>query len=140
MKMPKKIENNMLAPCGMHCTVCYVHLAMRKSGKRCQGCLNIDEGKPEHCRRCKIKTCAQSKGHTRCLECEDFPCKLVKNLERSYNKRYDESLVANSQCALEQGVERFLEMDRIKRTCPCGGAISMHDKECSECKKDYKIE
>ncbi len=139
MKMPDIIENNMLAPCGMNCTVCYVYVGMRKYGNRCNGCLNSDEGKPKHCRACRIRTCVKSKGHVRCLECNDFPCKLIKELERSYNKRYNESLVANSQSAREHSIEEFLEDDRKKRTCQCGGIVSIHDAECSECGKDYKM-
>lgn len=138
MRMPNKLENNMLAPCGMNCAVCHSHVGMRKYGKKCQGCMNGDEGKPKHCQTCKIKTCVQSKGYMRCLECKDFPCKLIKNLERSYNKRYSESLIANSQYAREHGIEDFLEKDRKKRICSCGGVISLHDAECSECRKNYK--
>lgn len=137
MKMPDKIENDMLAPCGMNCTVCYSHVGMRKYGKKCQGCIHSNVGKPEHCRACSIKACAQSKGYKRCLECNAFPCKLIKNLERSYNKRYKESLVANSLYAGEHSIKDFLDMDRKKRTCPCGGAISLHEGVCSECGKGF---
>lgn len=134
MKMPDKIEDIMFAPCGMNCTVCYKHVGIRKSAKPCEGCLKGDAGKPEHCRKCKIKTCAQAKGHLRCLECEVFPCKLVKNLESSYRKRYQTSLVENSRAAQQSGISAFLEEDRAKWTCSaCGGAFSLHDGACSEC-------
>ncbi|MGO0807252.1 prolipoprotein diacylglyceryl transferase family protein, partial [Clostridioides difficile] len=41
---------------------------------------------PEHCRKCKIKDCVCQKGLFYCFECFNFPCKLIKNLEKSYNK------------------------------------------------------
>jgi len=134
LKMPDKIKNIMLAPCGMNCTVCYKHVGVRKYGKPCEGCLKGDSGKPEHCRKCNIKSCVQEKGYTHCFECTDFPCKLIKNIEKSYNKRYGTSLVENSRMAKEKGIAAFLEQDRQKWICSkCGGAFSLHDGACSEC-------
>ena len=134
MKMPDIIENIMFAPCGMNCAVCYKHVGIRKSGTPCEGCLKSDLGKPEHCRACKIKNCAQGRGYTRCYECAEFPCKLIKNLEKSYNKRYNVSLLENSRTAKEKGVIEFLKRDRQRWTCPkCGGTFSLHDGVCSEC-------
>ena len=53
MKMPKeKMDISMFAPCRMNCKVCYKHCYHKKP---CAGCLNGDKGKPEHCRKCKIK-------------------------------------------------------------------------------------
>lgn len=134
MKMPDMLEADMLAPCGMNCAVCYVHVGMRKHGRRCAGCLRSDEGKPEHCRVCKIKTCAAERGFRRCHECGGFPCKLIKNLEKSYKKRYHVSLVENSLAVRELGLGTFMERDRRRWTCvKCGGAFSLHDGICSEC-------
>lgn len=134
MKMPEKIDDIMLAPCGMNCVVCYKHVGIRKHAKPCEGCMKGDDGKPEHCRKCNIKSCAQEKGYAHCFECGDFPCKLIKNLEKSYNKRYNASLVENSLTAKKNGAAAFLEQDRVKWTCTqCGGAFSLHDGVCSEC-------
>lgn len=134
LKMPERIENIMFAPCGMNCTVCYKHVGMCKHVKPCEGCLKGDTGKPEHCRKCNIKSCAHKKGHSHCFECSEFPCKLIKNLERSYVKRYDASLIQNIRTAKETGLDIFLEEDRRKWICDeCGGAFSLHDGTCSEC-------
>ena len=134
MKMPDKIEDIMLAPCGMNCAVCYRHVGTGKRGKSCEGCLKGDEGKTEGCRSCNIKSCAQEKGHTHCFECAEFPCKPIKNLEKSYNKRYGTSLIENSRTAAEKVIAAFLALDRRKWICPkCGGAFSLHDGVCSEC-------
>lgn len=130
MKMPKKIETKMFAPCGINCTVCYKHC---NSKKNCKGCYSDDNSKPEHCRKCKIKTCITEKSYLYCYECNMFPCKLNKNLERSY-ERYNWSLIMNGTNAREIGVETFLENDRKYWTCShCGGIISLHDAECVDC-------
>ncbi|MCC0641556.1 MULTISPECIES: DUF3795 domain-containing protein [unclassified Clostridioides] len=138
MKMPNKIENIMFAPCGMNCKVCYKHCYSKKP---CQGCYAGDLGKPEHCRKCNIKECTKIKKIKYCFECEKFPCKLVKNLEKSYNKRYEESLIKNNILAKEFGITTLMEEESKKWTCIyCGGIISLHDSECSEChaKKESK--
>lgn len=131
MRMPEKIEADMFAPCGMNCMVCYKHCYHKKP---CAGCLNSDRGKPEHCRKCRIKDCTAGKNITYCYECADFPCKQIKSLEKSYNSRYHTSLLENSNDVKEHGMEVLLEKHRRKYKCPnCGGIISLHDAECSEC-------
>lgn len=134
MQVPETNDENMFAPCGVNCTFCYKHIAVGKSIKKCQGCLNGDLNKPKHCRECKIKNCANEKGHLYCFLCNEFPCKLIKNLEKSYVKRYKVSLVENALNAKKFGVLEFLQRDSLNWVCAgCGGAISMHDRVCSEC-------
>jgi len=131
LKMPETIESIMFAPCGMNCMVCYKHCYTKKP---CQGCLSSDLGKPEHCRKCKIKDCAKEKGLTYCYECSEFPCKQIKSLEKSYVMRYHASLIQNSNSVKEIGIETFMKKEVEKGTCSrCGGIISLHDAECSEC-------
>ena len=134
MKMPKEnIDTSMFAPCGMNCLVCYKHCCHKKP---CAGCLNSDKGKPEHCRKCKIKDCIKVKKLPYCFECSDYPCKRIKNLEKSYNKRYQKSLMENSEFVRQFGLEKFMDMQKEIYTCSqCGGIISIHNRECSECQK-----
>ncbi|HBG4934429.1 TPA: DUF3795 domain-containing protein [Clostridioides difficile] len=137
MKMPKEsIDTIMFAPCGMNCMVCYKYCYHKKP---CAGCLNGDTGKPEHCRKCKIKDCVCQKGLFYCFECFNFPCKLIKNLEKSYNKRYQASLMENSKFVQQYGLEKFMQKQKERYTCSkCGGIISIHDRECSECQEKVK--
>lgn len=131
MKMPEYIDSEMFAPCGMNCLVCYRHCYHKKP---CEGCLRNDRGKPEHCRRCRIKDCIREKSVCYCYQCPDYPCRQIKALEKSYNTRYHASLVDNSRAVKEQGVAAFLKKQREIYTCPmCGGVMSIHDAECSEC-------
>lgn len=134
MKMPsKEIDPVMFAPCGMNCMVCYKHCYHKSP---CQGCFKNDEAKPKHCRSCKIRDCTIEKGLSFCYRCTDFPCKLIKNLERSYNKRYGVSLIHNSKTVKARGIIAFMKKQKTDYTCPvCGGIISVHDAECSECQR-----
>ena len=97
MHMPDAIPENMFAPCGMNCRVCYKHCTVCKSVRPCAGCLNGDEGKPRHCRACAIRDCCREKGLRYCLECTAFPCRRLNRLEKSYRTRYDASLLSNSR-------------------------------------------
>lgn len=138
MKMRDKIEPAMFAPCGMNCLVCYKHCYHKKP---CAGCLKSDKGKPEHCRKCRIKDCVTARQITYCFECSEYPCKLIKNLEKSYGKRYQASLIENSEFVRLYGLEAFMEQQKEKYVCQkCGGIISIHDSECSECHGKMKAE
>jgi len=137
MRMPSgNIDTAMFAPCGMNCKVCYRHCYHPKP---CAGCLNSDLGKPEHCRKCTIKDCIKSKALSYCFECSEYPCRRIRNLERSYNKRYQASLIENSRFVQAYGLTHFMEHQKKKYACPqCGGIISIHDRECSECQEKLK--
>lgn len=137
MMMPtEQIETIMFAPCGMNCKVCYKHCYVKKP---CDGCFKGYNGKPEHCRKCKIKDCTKQKSVNYCYECSEYPCKQVKDLEKSYNIRYKTSLIENSRFVKENGLYAFMEQQKEIYTCHiCGGIISIHDRECSECKLPMK--
>ncbi len=134
MKMLENdINTTMFAPCGMNCKVCYKHCYTKKS---CAGCMTNNDYKPNHCRACKIKDCVKNHNLTYCFECVSFPCKLIKNLEKSYIHRYQVSLIDNSKKAKEIGLHQFMIEEKEKYTCShCGGVISLHDQECSECQE-----
>ncbi len=131
MRMPEKIDQILLAPCGVNCLACYRHLVQKKP---CCGCLAGDDGKPDHCRSCAIKECCERQGLARCSECADFPCAENKRMERNY-KRYGVSLVGNLSLVREEGISAFMDEERIKWRCSaCGGVVSQHHQTCSECK------
>lgn len=134
MIMPlEPIETTMFAPCGMNCMVCYKHCCHKKP---CAGCFKSDMDKPEHCRKCRIKACAKEKAVAYCYECTEYPCTSIKNLEKSYITRYGASLMANSRYVKEKGLAAFMEQQKITFTCPeCGGVVSIHDSQCSECQR-----
>ena len=135
MKMPVFIQPYFFASCGMNCLVCYVHL---KNKKNCLGCLGEDTNKPERCLNCEIKKCVKDKELSHCYECIEFPCIKIKNLDKSYKKRYRIRLIENSKMVKEKGIEEFMNIENKKWQCECFGIISLHDRFCSECKK--KIE
>lgn len=130
-------EEKMIAVCGINCSYCYVHL---KKKKPCPGCRISDEGKPEHCRKCKMKECTAKKDVTFCSKCPDYPCILIKRLDKSYRTRYSESLINNFKVIDEKGMSHFLESEKKRLQCPeCGGTLSIHHKKCADCGKIFKV-
>ena len=84
MKMPKEnIGTSMFAPCGMNCLVCYKHCCHKKP---CAGCLNSDKGKPEHCRKCKIKDCIKVKNYHIVLNVPIIPVNGLKTWKKVITK------------------------------------------------------
>lgn len=54
---------------------------------------------------------------------------------KSYNKRYAASLIENSLFVRDYGLAAFMRQQTGKYTCPtCGGIVSIHSRECSECR------
>lgn len=133
MRFDTELPITMLAPCGITCAACYVHL---KKKKPCLGCRGLDEAKPDHCRKCRIKDCASNQGIDSCFECPTFPCADIKRLDKSYRQRYQVSLIENSIRIKTVGSKLHLLEEKVKWTCKeCGGIISLHDRFCSECGK-----
>jgi len=130
MKMPEKLEDSLFAPCGIDCGACYGHL---KKKKPCGGCLVDGAARRGRCEVCSLKTCARERGFVRCFECPTFPCARLRRLDKTYRTRYGLSLVEQGERARRDGVAAFLSGDALRWKCACGGAISQHDRVCSEC-------
>lgn len=134
MKMPEHIDDFFLAPCGVNCFVCYVHL---KDKLPCNGCNGLDTDKPERCRKCKIQHCVFSKSIKYCYECDEYPCKRIRNLDKSYKNRYNVSLIENFEFVKNNGLNAFLNSEQNKWICHvCGGVITQHGHYCSECERN----
>lgn len=48
----------------------------------------------------------------------EFASKLLKNLEKSYNKRYHANLMENNILVKEHGLKVFMKEKKEKYTCP----------------------
>ena len=52
-----------------------------------------------------------------------------------------ESLMGNLAFIGENGIEQFLQREKVRWTCSdCGGCISVHDGVCYGCGKNIQIE
>jgi hypothetical protein len=127
----------MIAPCGINCGTCKAYLRERNS---CCGCLVESGPKVNHCIICKIKNCEQHKmtGSKYCYDCEDFPCQLIRHIDKRYRTRYNTNLIQNLLSIKEIGIDKYLAEESEKWTCPtCGSVLSVHLSYCLKCNKKY---
>lgn len=115
-------DKNMIAPCGMNCTLCLAH---QRKEKRCDGCNGDNATKPTHCLKCVIKNCPTIKSNETklCYECDKFPCKRLKQLDARYRKNYGMSMIDNLLFIQLNGMETFMEKEHEKWTCKKCGEI-----------------
>jgi len=101
-----KNDNNLIAPCGMNCGICMAYL--RKKNK-CNGCRAINTWNPKTRVECKIKNCSSlnTSGREFCYECEQYPCKLLKNMDIRYRTKYKMSVIENLESIRDKGLESF---------------------------------
>jgi len=126
------------APCGMNCALCVSYLAMTNqlnqqgfSRRYCVGCQPRGKNCTYMQRHCDLV----GHGLVRfCYECSEFPCRRLQTLDQRYRAKYHMSMLENLELIRDQGMERFLERERERWTCPdCGGAICCHNGLCLHC-------
>lgn len=117
----------------MNCGVCIAFLRVKNS---CCGCKN-EGNKPKHCTTCRIINCdyLDKDASLLCIDCKKFPCRRMKQLDARYRKSYNTSLIENLTEIQENGIEKFLEAEFSKWTCPiCNTIKSIHRGSCLNCK------
>jgi hypothetical protein len=137
MNSTVKFNKTLIAPCGMNCGTCLAYL---REKKRCPGCRKNSEDKSVSVRKCIITQCSylEKTKSKFCYECEKFPCKRVKQLDKRYRTKYRTSFIENLLMIKEKGIGNFLDFESERRTCPdCGSALSVHRVNCLKC--NYKI-
>jgi hypothetical protein len=135
------MEDNLIAPCGMNCSLCVSYQAMKNDLKKkglsrsyCPGCL--PRGK--NCAFMKKQCARLGNGLVRfCFECQDYPCRRLKALDKRYRGKYHMSMIANLEMIKTRGLGTFLEEETARWNCPrCGEPICCHIGLCLNCQLD----
>ena len=128
-------NNRMVAPCGMNCRICLGHLREKNV---CHGCWGDNDNKPYHCVACAIKNCdyLEKTESKFCYDCEVFPCKRLKQLDKRYRTKYNMSMIENLENIKKLGLVQFEKNEHVRWLCKnCGGIICVHRKVCLACQK-----
>jgi hypothetical protein len=131
-----KFNASQIAPCGMNCGTCIAYL---REKKKCPGCRILSADKAVSVQRCIITKCTDLEKTLSkfCYDCEKYPCKRMKQLDRRYRTKYGTSFMENLSMIKEKGMAYFLEFESVRRTChKCGSILSVHRAYCIECKTD----
>lgn len=138
------MDEKMIAPCGINCSLCVAYQFkerdINKLGfhrKYCPGC--IPRG--ENCKHMKDSCELLGNGSVRfCFECDNYPCKRLKALDKRYRTKYHMSMIENLDYIKEFGMEAFLEKEQDLWRCNgCGGTICCHNGLCLTCDIDKLI-
>lgn len=128
------MNNASIAPCGVNCDTC---IGFQRDKNRCAGC-NSTGNKPYHCTVCSIKMCEHKSGDekTLCNQCDMFPCRRIKDLDKRYRTKYRVSLIENLNTIKDIGLTQFIELEEGKWTCSsCGQLLCVHRDTCLNCGK-----
>jgi hypothetical protein len=133
------MEEVLIAPCGMNCSLCMSYMAMKNDLKKkgvkqsyCAGC----RPRGKNCAFMK-KACEKlGNGLVKyCFECEEFPCRRLHHLDERYRMNYGMSMIENLKYIKEKGMVKFLKSEEKKWQCPeCGATICCHNGLCYNCK------
>jgi len=136
MKAADQINIDMLAPCGLNCTLCSRHLGKNP----CPGCRARLSEPDTYRRKCVMRACVMERGYFTCADCADRPCKRMKAFTKRYRDGYGVDLDADAARLRAIGTEAFLKEQIKAHVCAdCGSLIDLHFGRCSGCGRQYPI-
>ncbi|MGD9143212.1 MAG: DUF3795 domain-containing protein, partial [Dehalococcoidia bacterium] len=103
---------------------------------KCPGCSQLDPYLKSYRRACTVRNCETIKSNRSgyCYECDGFPCKRLKQLDKRYTTKYHMSMLENLEMIKNEGIDALLAREEEKWKCPeCGGVISCHNGICYTC-------
>lgn len=132
-------KENVIAPCGMNCSICARYLALKNDTKNqeikipyCSGCRKKNKCTLQ--KKCKL---LNKNKIDYCFECPDFPCKRLQKLDQRYRTHYRMSMIENLEFIKKHSLSEFIEKDKEKWQCSkCGRLISCHNGLCFKCDLD----
>lgn len=135
------------APCGIYCGACFVMMARKRNNLAsiarmwnykpeqliCYGCRSARVS--ESCKPCKIRPCAESRGYQFCIECEDFPCELIKAFSKYKTQKPHGALIFKDLEEIKaKGLDAWLDKQASRWSCKeCGTSFSWYDEICEKC-------
>ncbi len=120
----ERISKELIAPCGMNCGLCAAYLRKKNS---CSGCKNISTDARKTILFCQLRTCTERSGEF-CFDCNNFPCKRLKHLDKRYRQKYGMSEIENLIFICDRGIEEFLVQQREKWQSE-QGILCAHDRK-----------
>lgn len=86
-------------------------------------------------RLCVIKHCLNQQSESGyCFECDVFPCKRLKDLDKRYRTKYHMSMIENLDYIRDHGMALFLENEKHRWKCPeCSAVVCVHKSNCLSC-------
>jgi hypothetical protein len=136
--MKNRIDEQLIAPCGMNCGVCSGYLALKNDVKSqgirmayCAGCRPRSKNCAFLKKRCNLLMYGRVQY---CYECAEFPCRHLQHIDKRYRALFRMSMIENLEYIKRDGILKFLEKEAGKWRCPeCGGVVCCHNGICFSC-------
>jgi hypothetical protein len=123
----------LIAPCGINCGICLAYL---REKNKCGGCRIKPAVSFKSIDRCVIRNCIHLKETSSgfCYECDKYPCRRLKQLDKRYRIKYRENVIDNLDSIKVIGLNRFVEAEVERWKCKnCGATICVHRDKCLGC-------
>jgi hypothetical protein len=146
------MKKELLAPCGLYCGVCAIHIADRDNNLKfkerlvdvykpfsktiedikCEGCLTErTDDIFGYCKICPIRDCIKSKEIEGCFQCNDFPCKFIESFPIPVGKKVILRAIPRWK---EIGTEKWVEEEEKRYHCPeCDNPLFRGTRRCNMC-------
>lgn len=140
-------QKDLSAICGLFCPSCTVYIGTQEDRPRlemlaglfncsvedleCEGCRS--EKRSLFCRdKCKMAKCATDRGLDFCGQCEEYPCRELKEFQAALPHRIE--LWKSHERIKEAGFEKWYEEMLEHFTCSeCNTINSTYDISCRKC-------
>ncbi|MCP4151443.1 MAG: DUF3795 domain-containing protein [bacterium] len=143
---PEELDKTLAAVCGLYCEGCTLYIATMEDPARlkelaarfqlteeaisCYGCRSHKRG--PYCQECKMVSCAAERGIDFCIECEEYPCKELKEFQAEKLHRIE--LFDDLERIKSVGYKKWLQERRENYSCPqCTIINSAYDMKCRKC-------
>ena len=161
------INPDFIAPCGLYCGVCAIHIAGRANNEKFkERLMNLYQGGVAgkgalpnsenltiedikcggclsddqfmHCRHCEIRECTREKGYAGCHQCDEFPCRYIENFPMAVGKKV---ILRAIPYWREVGTEKWIQDEEARYVCPgCGNKTFRGVVKCNKCKVDLDLD
>ncbi|MFX0069748.1 MAG: DUF3795 domain-containing protein [Candidatus Hermodarchaeota archaeon] len=151
------VKKELLAPCGLYCGICGVHIAYKDNDSKlkqellprfkvwgantvediaCEGCLSEGAVFP-FCQTCTIKDCVKRKNLEGCRQCDEFPCEIIENWPSQGGK---EVMLKEIPAWRELETEKWVVKLEKEHQCPeCGNLLYRGATKCYKCQASLNL-
>ena len=144
-------DPNFMAYCGTNCRVCSFRIAYITNDERlkeklakmigikpdqiiCEGCRS--EEPLFICKMCPMKSCVLKKGYESCVDCDEFPCKIIERFPvKEFIKKVKFDVNYRKKHSKEDWIVKTIELN----SCPsCQTLAHWRGRICKSCGTQLK--
>ena len=144
--MEIETSKNLAGVCGICCPTCILYIGTKEDSSKieklalkigvkvedlnCKGCRS--DQKSLYCKSCKFVPCSVDKGIDFCIDCYEYPCKVLYDFQKEKPHRIE--LWEHNEFLKTNGMMKWFEEMAALHSCSnCGTINSAYDLQCRKC-------